>query len=431
MPYYEDGVYYIYYLKDGGDSFNHSIYLATTTDFVTYTEQDTPVLESSRSGGQDSWIGTGSVVKVEDQYYLFYTGHNGAANMEYKEKIMVAVSDNLYSFQKVEGWEIIPPAELRQKNDFRDPQCYYDPATGNISMTITASQDNVARILKYTVSADLTTKQYDGVIFSNPVGNFWNLECTDTFQIGDTWYVTYSAQDDTLWYASSQQPYGPYGEPKRMEGKLFYAPKHVEDGENSYMVGWARRSESPSSTQDVAAWGGNLVFQKILQKENGDLVLAPVDAVVDQFAVRRPLLIENSHVVVEAGSLYSYTDVFTCYESFVITGDFSYNGNGTFGLCFDFNGRSNKYKMITVSPGEGTVSLYFNEGDTLITEKEIELEAGKDYSFTYVQEGSVGVFYIDGEAALTVRIYGASGKAIKLFAENNTVEFTSLRQYTK
>jgi sucrose-6-phosphate hydrolase SacC (GH32 family) len=216
-----------------------------------------------------------------------------------------------------------------------------------------------------------------------------------------------------------------------MEGKLFYAPKHVEDGENSYMVGWARRSESPSSTQDVAAWGGNLVVQKILQKENGDLVLAPVDAVVDQFAVRRPLLIENSHVVVEAGSLYSYTDVFTCYESFVITGDFSYNGNGTFGLCFDFNGRSNKYKMITVSPGEGTVSLYFNEGDTLITEKEIELEAGRDYSFTYVQEGSVGVFYIDGEAALTVRIYGASGKAIKLFAENNTVEFTSLRQYTK
>jgi len=62
MPYYEDGVYYIYYLKDGGDSYNHSIYLATTTDFVTYTEQDGPVLESSRSGGQDSWIGTGSVV---------------------------------------------------------------------------------------------------------------------------------------------------------------------------------------------------------------------------------------------------------------------------------------------------------------------------------------------------------------------------------
>jgi hypothetical protein len=67
----------------------------------------------------------------------------------------------------------------------------------------------------------------------------------------------------------------------------------------------------------------------------------------------------------------------------------------------------------------------------LIAENAIELEAGKNYSFTYIQEGSVGVFYIDGIAALTVRIYGASGKAVMLFAENNSVLFTSLRQYTR
>jgi len=431
MPYYEDGVYYIYYLKDGGDSYNHSIYLATTTDFATYTEQDEPVLESSRSGGQDSWIGTGSVVKVEDQYYLFYTGHTGASNMEFKEKIMVAVSDDLYSFEKVEGWYITPPAELGQKNDFRDPQAYYDPETGMISMTITASQSNVARILKYTVSADLTQQQYDGIIFTNTVGDFWNLECSDTFKIGDTWYITYSAQDDTLWYASSDSQYGPYGEAKRLEGKLFYAAKHVDNGNDFYMVGWARRSESASSTQDVAAWAGNVVVQEIRQTENGELVLAPVEAVMEQFGTRRPLRTEGSHVVMEAGSLYSYVDAFTCYESFAVTGEFSYTGSGSFGLCFDYNGKANKYKLISISPSDGTLALYFNEGSTLITEKEIDLEAGKDYTFTYVQEGSVGVFYIDGVAALTVRIYGASGKAIKLFAENNTVTFTSLRQYTK
>lgn len=45
----------------------------------------------------------------------------------------------------------------------------------------------------------------------------------------------------------------------------------------------------------------------------------------------------------------------------------------------------------------------------MITEREIALEPGMDYFFTYVQEGSVGVFYIHGVAALTVRIYGASG----------------------
>ena len=431
MPYYEDGVYYIYYLKDGGDSYNHSIYLATTTDFVTYTEYDAPVLESSRSGGQDAWIGTGSVVKVDDIYYLFYTGHNGASNMEFKEKVMVAKSDNLYSFEKIEGWYITPPADLRQKNDFRDPQCYYDPATGKISMTLTASQDGTARILKYTLGKDLSNITYEGVIFTNPVGNFWNLECTDTFKIGDTWYVSYSAQDDTLWYASSSEPYGPYGQPQRLEGKLFYAAKHVEDGENSYMVGWARRSESASSTQDVAAWAGNVVVQKIMQKENGELYLAPVDAVQEQFTTRRALLLDSAHLVAQAGSRYSYTDVFTCYESFVITGEFSFEKQGSFGLAFDYNGKENKYKLISLNPADGLVQLAFNEGDTLITEKEVELIPGQNYTFTYIQEGSVGVFYIDGEAALTVRIYGASGKPIMLFAENNTVTFTSLRQYTK
>ena len=140
---------------------------------------------------------------------------------------MVAVGDTLTSFTKLSGWEIAPDSSLGQKNDFRDPQAYYDPDTGIISLTITASQGNVARILKYSVTANLETANYDGIIFSNPVGDFWNLECTDTFQMGDTWYVTYSAQDDTLWYASSENRYGPYSEPQRLEGKLFYSPSGI------------------------------------------------------------------------------------------------------------------------------------------------------------------------------------------------------------
>lgn len=431
MPYYEDGVYYIYYLKEGGDSYNHSIYLATTTDFVNYTEYDEPVLAASVSGGQDSWTGTGSVVKVNNKYYFFYTGHTAAATAEYKEKIMVAESDSLTSFNKISGWEITPPAELGQKNDFRDPQAYYDPVSGTISLTITASQGGVARILKYTVSADLKKADYDGIIFSNSVGNFWNLECSDTFRIGDKWYLTYSAQDDTLWYASADSRFGPYSEARRLEGKLFYAAKHVEDGKNTYMVGWARRSESASSTQEVSGWAGNLAVQKVVQKENGDLILAPADSILDQFKVRRELMIEDTHAFIEAGSLFSYADAFTCYESFMLTGEFTYWGKGSFGLCFDYNGRTDKYKMISINPGGNKLQHSFNEGSTLIAETDAELVSGENYSFTYIQEGSVGIFYIDGVAALTVRLYGVSGKPIRLFAENNSVLFSSLRQYTR
>ena len=431
MPYYEDGVYYIYYLKEAGDSYNHSVYLATTTDFLTYTEVDDPVLEANRSGGQDSWIGTGSVVKVDGKYYFFYTGHGSAAALEYAEKVMVAVGDSPLAFEKKQGWEITPPDTLGQKNDFRDPQGYVDPETGNIVLTVTASQGGVARLLKYTLSPDLQTVTYDGIIFTDPTGEFWNLECSDTFRIGDTWYITYSGQDDTLWYAGSDSPYGPYGEPTRLDGKLFYAAKHVEDGEKYYMVGWARRSESVSSTQDVAAWAGNLAVQEILQLPDGTLILDPVDSIQESFTVRRALPTDSSHIFLESGSRYSYTDAFTCYESFMLTGDFIFTGEGTFGLSFDYNGRADKNKLVVLDPAGDTLSLVFNEGSTPITETAAVLEPGESYSFTYIQEGSVGIFYLDGAASLTVRLYGVSGKTIRFFAENNAIQFTSLREYTR
>ena len=431
MPYYEDGTYYIYYLKEGGDSFRHSVYLATTSDFVSYTEYDEPILESNRSGGQDGWVGTGSVVRVKDEYFFFYTGHASSSTYDYAEKLMLAKGDSPVRFEKVDGWEITPPDSLGQRNDFRDPQAYYDAETDTIALTITASQDGKARILKYTVSSNLQTVTYDGIIFTNPVGDFWNLECSDTFKLGDMYYITYSAQDDTLWYASSSSsPYGPYGEPERLDGKLFYAAKHVESPEGSFMVGWARRSESPSSTSEVSGWAGNLAVQKIVQKENGDLALAPVDQMVNPFAKRRHLAVEDDKITVQAGSRYNYTEVFTAYESFLLKGKFTYTGKGCFGLAFDYNGQAGKYKLITVDPTAQKLQLQFNEGDTLITETDVQLEAGKEYAFTYLQEGSVGMFWLD-DASLTVRLYGVSGKPIRLYAESNTVSFTDLREYTK
>lgn len=47
MPYFEDGTFYIYYLKDGGDSYNHSIFLATSKDLADFTEYPGPILEAA------------------------------------------------------------------------------------------------------------------------------------------------------------------------------------------------------------------------------------------------------------------------------------------------------------------------------------------------------------------------------------------------
>ena len=125
MPYYENGKYYVYYLKDGADSYNHSIFLASTSDFVTWEETQEVVLEADRGSAQDSWIGTGSVVKVGQKYYFFYTGHSFSSTATYAETIMVAEGTSLTSFTKKAGWEIVPDPSLGQNRDFRDKKIYY------------------------------------------------------------------------------------------------------------------------------------------------------------------------------------------------------------------------------------------------------------------------------------------------------------------
>lgn len=424
MPYYEDGVYYIYYLKEGGDSFRHSIYLATTTDFITYTEYDDPILVSSEEEMQDEWIGTGSVVKVEDTYYLFYTGHTDSGNFEYGETIMLAKGDSLTSFEKVPDWEIIPDASLNQKRDFRDPQGYYDEETGMITFTITASQDGVARILKYTVSKDLSEITYDGIIFTDPIGKVYNLECSDTFRMGDTYYLTYSAQDDTLWYAASEEPYGPYSDPIRMDGPLFYAAKHVESEDGVYMAGWARRSQSESNTTSVSEWAGNLLVQQVKQLEDGSLVLEAVDAIAGQY--QNSLDTTSTEISLTAEEEKVYEEIGNIPERFMVKGSFTYEGSGSFGLAFDFKDDESNYKLIAIDPENQKISLQFKGGKRVIAENDLALNVGETYDFTYIQENSVGVFYINDVTALTVRLYRVTEKPVRVYAEQNQVTFSNL-----
>ena len=428
MMYYENGTYYIYYLKEGGNSFHHSVFLTTTEDFITYKHYNDPIIEAE-AGKQDDWIGTGSVVKVNDKYYFFYTGHVGGGR-EFNETIMLAEGTSPLEFVKKEGWEITPPAEIKQKTDFRDPQAYYNAEKDVIEMTVTASVSGVAKIHKFTVSSDLSEVTYDGEILSDPLEAFWNLECSDTFKVGDRWYITYSGQDDTLWYASGDSQFGPYDEPRRIDDKLFYAAKHIEDGENSYMIGWLRRSQTPASLDEVSAWAGNLQVQKINQNPDGSLYFSPVDNVKALFKDRRPLISKGSSVSLKAENEKVIAPVTNAYERFMITGTFTYTGKGDFGLSFDYDGTPETSKLITISPSIGYMSFDLNNGDTNITGAAADLKEGETYSFTYMQEGSCGVFYIDTIGSLTVRVYGVSGRQVSLFADGCTLEVNDLAVYT-
>ena len=427
MPYYENGTYYIYYLKDRGDSFNHSVYLTTTKDFVHYEEVQEPILQAEGSG-QETMIGTGSVVKVGEKYYFFYTANNGSEVWKQDhngEVIRVAEGTSPTSFTKKEGWEIKPDAAVG-KHDFRDPQAYYDEANHQIVLTITTPISGNANIVKYTLNEDLTGAAYGGSIYARDAsvitGTVYNLECSDTFKVDDKWYLTFSAQDGDVWYTTADTQYGPYtATPKPLDGQLFYAAKHASDGTNTYMIGWARRSDSVSSTQDVKGWAGNL--QKVVSDGKGGIRLAPVDAYTQ--STKERVLVSESTVELKADD---YVESFRCFERYMVTGKFRFASACDFGFAFDYNGRRESYKTITLSAEK--ISLDFNLGSVHITEIPVALKAGESYSFTYIQEGSVGVLYVEGQAAFTVRLYGVSGKNVMLWSKADGVTFSDLKQYT-
>ncbi len=98
-------------------------------------------------------------------------------------------------------------------------------------------------------------------------------------------------------------------------------------------------------------------------------------------------------------------------DSFLLEGNFCYEDAGCFGLAFDYKESEEDYKLITVDPENQKLLLQFMGGSTTPAEEEVLLEPGTTYHFTYIQEDSVGVFYIDDE--------------------NNNVVFSDLAFYTR
>lgn len=98
-------------------------------------------------------------------------------------------------------------------------------------------------------------------------------------------------------------------------------------------------------------------------------------------------------------------------------------------LCLLLGKTGKEGKLISLDPSAGKLALSFQEGAAPITETQAALTPNQTHSFTYIQDGSVGIFYLDDQASLAVRLYGVTDKPIYLFAENNSVKFTSLRQF--
>ena len=143
IPYYKDGLYYLYYLKDYRDRDNYGEgtpwFLITTSDFVHFAEHG-EVLPRGTVDEQDLSVFTGCVLEAEGQCHIFYTGHNPHFGGQNKpiQAVMHAVSDDLLHWTKVPEDTFFAPTDGYEPHDWRDPFVFWNEAAGEYWMLLAA-----------------------------------------------------------------------------------------------------------------------------------------------------------------------------------------------------------------------------------------------------------------------------------------------------
>lgn len=296
IPFYEDGVYHLFYLRDfrGDPEYGEGIpwYQVETRDFVHFVDRG-EMLPKGGKDEQDLYVFTGSVIKAKGQYHIFYTGNNHHFMEQGRpaQGVMHAVSDDLYHWTKQQGWVMYADPEKYEKNDFRDPFVYFSPETGRYHMLLVCRKKGGAISDGFTAlysSEDLEQWRDEGPLWAPNL--YHTHECPDLFQMGNWWYLIYSEYTDR-WitrYVMSESPTGPWKIPQddQFDGRAFYAAKSASDGKNRYLFGWITTRQEDQD-QGNWMWGGCLGVHQLLQRPDGTLFCKMPDTVEKAFCKKR------------------------------------------------------------------------------------------------------------------------------------------------
>lgn len=439
MPYYEDGVYYLYYLRDGGGSSSHPAYMVSTTDFVNYTDYG-EILPAGASNAEDSMIGTGSILKHGSDYLFFYTGHPSSG----AEVILLAKSATVSDFEKQDGFRIAP-SDYGFENDFRDPDVTFNEETGKFDCLVSTRKDGKAVIALFHFSEDLSVVEYGGIVYEDTHG-FNVLECPTLFELGGKWYLTYSAQDlslsgstnDTannslaqtggkgsMYYLVGENREGPFREMEdpMLDSRVYYAGK-VAKGSETMLVGWAAERNSNMGYQ--YEWGGNLVAHTVSQNEDGSLSLSYPDAYADYFNLKLPLIAEDTLSFVASSG--SFSDLANEVSEYRLSMRVSFTADTeSFGLVFGLQSDLDNVVKVTIDPVVGKIKAQYGSNGEMAS-RYIALAADTEYALDLFVEGSNYVLYING-TPFTFKARNTGNKKIAAFANGGVVTMADIAMF--
>ncbi len=452
MPFVtDDGQLELYYLceTDSNGQGYHPIYKFSTKDLCSYKDHGM-VLNYGLGTEPDPALGTGSVMQdANGLYHLFYTGHNDNGNGgKGKECVMHATSTDRENWVKDSNVVFFAP-EGYSKDDFRDPEVFWVERDQCYWLLIAAREEETLGgvVLKYT-SKDLKNWQMVGPIFA-PMAQYM-LECPDLFNIGDTWYLTYS-WDCVTYYAMSDSMDGPFV-PARdnvLDGKgltegngfIFYAAKPAELNGNLYLCGWHGRA-GVSSDSGIYQWAGSVMVHQIVQLDDGRLGVKAPETFDNYFTADKPVkaaakegkveISDNNITLSAEPEKYALADMGVRPATMTLECDVTIDPDGIAGFAFGGTEYDETYTALCLDAKRN--QLHY-EGFELTELLDNEPGAVTRYDFSLkdthhvklVCENEIVVMYVDDTKCFTSRItHSINGAHIGVFSLGCGATFSNI-----
>lgn len=451
IPFYWQGEYHLFYLKDYRDKANHGegtpwFHVGTRDNvhFVDYGE----ALPRGREDEQDLYVFTGCAMEHDGLFHIFYTGHNPHLRAAGKpeQAVMHATSTDLMHWEKDPANPIMfADPDRFEMHDWRDPFVFWNPEAYEWWMLLAARHQqgpiNRRGITALAISKDLKQWQIRDSFWMPDL--YFTHECPDLFKIGDWWYLLYStfSERHLTHYRMSRSLAGPWLAPTNdsFDGRAFYAAKTASDGQRRFIYGWdpTRTDQSDSGRWN---WGGNLVVHEIFQQPDGSLTVRIPPEVASQFNTDIPLQNitqmgnwsrANHSVSVHAESSFAWICVAAMPPISMIETTITFTEHTRYaGVVLRADDELNRGYQIRFEPGmnRAVFDRFPRSGDEPpIIERPIDLTPGEPVHVRILVEGSMIVAYANDQIALSTRGYEHSGGSYGLFVSEGAAAFANTR----
>jgi beta-fructofuranosidase len=431
IPMHAEGKFQLFYLLDWRNTEKHGEgtpwYRLSTTDFVTYEEHG-EVIPRGTKEDQDLFIFTGSALRANDKYHIFYTGHNHhyANSGKPMQAVMHAVSDDLQHWTKIPEHTFFAPANRYEKNDWRDPFVFFNEETKEYNMLLAARfTKGIPRrrgLTALCTSKDLMKWEVKESFYAP--NQFFTHECPDLFKMGDWWYLIFSEFTDLVAtrYRMSRSLKGPWLTPSQdtFDGHAFYAAKTASDGKNRFIFGW---NPTRSENQDNGGWnwGGNLVVHQIIQQPNGELTVRVPDTVRKAFnkplqqqfkSATGEIIGTKKELEIKAEGIFNAVSAGRMPETCRISSTILFTkAPKDLGIMLRCSDDLDKSYYIRLEPGR--TRLVFDMWPRRVSEvtqmveleREVSFKPGVPIPIDIFIDGNKGVVYVNNTVAMNFRAY--------------------------